>query len=76
VYAQPPPRRTISIRPQVQHQALLVGRRREQSAAFKQEYARRTGGEGTIAQGVQSGGRGRAHYQEFAKNHLLVVEWP
>jgi hypothetical protein len=65
-----PPRRTITIRPQAQHAALLAGRQREQSAAFKQEYARRAGVEGTIAQGVRSCALRRAYCGGVAKNHL------
>jgi len=65
-----PARRTITIRPQAQHEALLAGRQREESAAFKQEYARRAGMEGTIAQGVRSCGLRQAHYMGLAKNHL------
>jgi hypothetical protein len=43
-----PPRRTITLRPQAQHEALLEGRKREQTAQFKDEYAQRAGVEGTI----------------------------
>ena len=65
-----PARRMITIRPQAQHEALRAGRQREQSADFKQDYARRAGIEGTIAQGVRSCGLRRAHYRGLAKNHL------
>ncbi len=65
-----PVRRTITIRPQAQHAALVAGRQRERGAEFKQEYARRAGVEGTIAQGVRSSGLRRAHYVGLAKNHL------
>ena len=47
-------RRAITIRPEAQHEALRVGRAREQTAEFAVEYARRAGIEGTIAQGVRS----------------------
>jgi hypothetical protein len=49
-----PPRSTITIRPQAQHEALLAGRRREQTEGYATEYARRAGVEGTMAQGVRS----------------------
>ncbi len=65
-----PPRRSISIRPQAQHEALVAGRRHEQSEEFKQEYARRAGVEGTIAQGVRSCGLRGSRYYGLAKNHL------
>ena len=47
-------RRAITIRPEAQHEALRIGRAREQTAEFAVEYARRAGIEGTIAQGVRS----------------------
>jgi transposase len=64
------PRRTITIRPQAQHEALLAGRQREQSREYKQEYRRRAGVEGTIAQGVRSTGVRQARYFGQAKTHL------
>lgn len=65
-----PPRRTITVRPQAQYEALVAGRQREQSEEYKQEYARRAGVEGTIAQGVRSCGMRRSHYYGEAKTHL------
>ena len=65
-----PPRRTLSIRPQAQHEALLAGRAREQGAEYKQEYARRAGIEGTIAQGVRRCAMRRSHYYGQNKIHL------
>jgi transposase len=65
-----PPRRTITIRPQAQHEALLAGRQREQSAGYRDEYARRAGIEGTIAQGVRRCGMRRSHYYGQTKIHL------
>jgi hypothetical protein len=70
-----PPRRTITIRPQAQHEALLTGRQREQTAAFTEECARRAGVEGTIAQGVRSHHVRRSRYFGQPKTHLqhLVI---
>jgi hypothetical protein len=65
-----PPRRTITIRPQAQHEALLAGRQREQTAAYAVEYARRAGVEGTIAQGVRSHEMRRWRYCGQPKTHL------
>jgi len=42
-------RRAITVRPEAQHEALRLGRAREQTAGFMAEYARRAGIEGTIA---------------------------
>jgi hypothetical protein len=65
-----PPRRTITLRPQAQHEALLEGRKREQTAQFKAEYAQRAGIEGTIAQSVRTGEVRHARYLGQAKTHL------
>jgi transposase len=46
-------RRTLTIRPQPQYQALQAARQREATAAFQAEYARRAGIEGTISRGVR-----------------------
>ena len=43
------PRRTLSIRPQPQYQALQTARQREATPAIQAEYARRAGIEGTIS---------------------------
>jgi transposase len=63
-------RRAITIRPEAQHEALRVGRAREQIADFAAEYARRAGVEGTIAQGVRSSRLRRTPYFGHAKTHL------
>lgn len=65
-----PARRTITIRPQAQYLALLSGRQREQSQEYRQEYARRAGIEGTIAQGIRSCAMRRSYYVGLQKNHL------
>lgn len=65
-----PPRRTITPRPQAQHEALLEGRKREQTALFRAEYAKRAGVEGTIAQSVRTGQVRHARYLGQAKTHL------
>jgi transposase len=63
-------RRTISIRPQAQHEALIVRREREQTPEFKTDYAKRSGVEGTIAQGTRSCEMRRSRYFGEAKTHL------
>ncbi len=47
-------RRTITIRPEAQHKALLAGVEREATKEFRSEYARRAGVEGTISQGIRT----------------------
>ena len=63
-------RRSITVRPEAQHEALRLGRAREQTASFTAEYARRAGVEGTIAQGVRSSRLRRTPYFGQAKTHL------
>jgi hypothetical protein len=65
-----PPRRTITVRPQAQHEARLAGRQREQTEDYKAEYARRAGVEGTIAQGVRSHEMRTSRYFGLPKTHL------
>ena len=43
-------RRTITVRPQTQHEALQAARRRQQTPAFAKEYALREGIEATISE--------------------------
>ena len=65
-----PPRRTITILPQAEHEALRMGRAREKTADFAVEYARRAGVEGTIAQAVRSHAARRTPYFGQIKTHL------
>ena len=63
-------RRTITIRPQAQHEALQAARRRQKTSAFAKEYALREGIEATISQGVRACGMRRSRSVGFAKTHL------
>jgi transposase len=63
-------RRTITIRPQAQHEALQAARRRQKTPAFAKEYALREGIEATISQGVRAFGMRRSRYIGSAKTHL------
>jgi transposase len=47
-------RRTVSIRPDKQYQALQAARARHRTGAFAEQYAQRAGVEGTISQGVRA----------------------
>ena len=64
------PRRSISIRPQKQYEALQQRREYETTSAYKREYAKRAGIEGTISQGVRRAGMRRSRYIGLAKTHL------
>lgn len=63
-------RRTITIRPQVQHEALQAARCRQKTSAFARQYALREGIEATISQGERAFGMRRSRYVGFAKTHL------
>ncbi len=63
-------RRTITLRPQAQHEALQAARRRQQTQAFAKQYALREGIEATISQGVRAFGMRRSRYIGFVKTHL------
>src|SRR5439155_19800205 len=44
--------RTVAVRPQEQHTALVAAREREKTEAFRRTYAQRAGVEGTVSQSV------------------------
>jgi transposase len=70
------PRRSISIRPREQYEALQRRREDETTSAYKREYAKRAGIEGTISQGVRRAGMRRSRYIGLAKTslgHLLTA---
>jgi transposase len=64
------PRRTLTIRPQPQYQALQTARQREATPAFQAEYARRAGIEGTISRGTRSTRLRRTRYIGLPRVHL------
>jgi transposase len=66
-------RRTLTIRPQGQYQALQAARLREQTEEFRQTYAKRAGIEGTHSQAVRVMGMRRSRYVGLQKTHLQHV---
>jgi transposase len=64
------PRRTITVRPHEQYEALRAAREREQTEAYAAEYARRAGVEGTLSQAVRRCGLRRSRYVGLARTHL------
>lgn len=64
------PRRTLTIRPQAQFAALQAARKRETERAFRQEYARRAGIEGTISRSVRTTDVRRTRYIGQARTRL------
>ncbi len=63
-------RRSITIPPKEQYEALKERRAYEQTPEYAAEYARRAGIEGTISQGVRRCGRRRSRDAGLAKTHL------
>jgi transposase len=62
--------RQLTVRPQAEHEAIQAARRRQETAAFKAQYARRAGVEGTHAQAIQRCGLRRSRYRGLARTHL------
>jgi transposase len=63
-------RRSVTIRPREQYEALGAARSREKTAEYKEGYGKRAGVEGTISQGVRACGPRRSRYAGEAKTHL------
>jgi transposase len=62
--------RMITVRTRQQHEALQTTRQRQTTEAFKEQYARRAGIEGTISQAVRTADLRRSRYLGLAKTHL------
>ena len=66
-------RRTVTIRPKEQYDALQARRKQETTKDFKALYATRAGVEGTISQGVRTMGLRRSRYIGQDRTHLQHV---
>ena len=66
-------RRTVTIRPQEQYEALQARRLQETTQDFKALYATRAGVEGTISQGVRTMGLRRSRSIGQERTHLQQV---
>ena len=64
------PRRTITVRPQARHAALLAARARQETADFAAAYAVRAGIAGTISRGVRTCAMRRTRYIGQTRTHL------
>jgi len=62
--------RVLTIKPRVQHEALLFARQRQQTDEFRERYKARAGVEGTISQGTRTFGMRRTRYIGLPKIHL------
>jgi transposase len=65
--------RGLTLRPQLEHQALQAARQRETTDAFWQQYRQRAGIEATISQAVRGTGLRRSRYIGLAKTHLQAI---
>lgn len=65
--------RSLTIRPQKQHEALQQVRQAQQTEAWQKQYAKRAGIEGTISQAVRGFGLRECRYIGLAKTHLQHV---
>src|SRR5713226_1928775 len=63
-------RRTLTLHPKEQMQALFAARKREGTDEFKETYRHRAGIEGTHSQGVRTMGLRRSRYIGLRKTHL------
>jgi transposase len=63
-------RRSLTLHPKEQMQALFVARAREGTDVFKEVYRHRAGIEGTHSQGVRAMGLRRSRYSGQRKTHL------
>jgi hypothetical protein len=68
--AQP---RTLTVRTQGYQEVLQVGRQRQRTVEFKEQYAKQAGFEGTLSQGVRAFDLRRSRYIGLAKTHLQHI---
>ena len=62
-----------TLRPQERHEALQAARGQQETAEWKAEYARRSGIEGTLSEGVRGFGLRRCRYTGLARAHIQHV---
>ena len=67
--AQRYPRRTLTVRPREQYEALKAARERQSTVAFRAEQRRRAGIEGTLSYGIRACGLRRSRYIGLARTH-------
>lgn len=65
--------RKLTLRPQLEHEALQRLRHKVKTEAFKAIYRKRSGIEGTLSQGVRVFGLRKARYIGLAKVHLQHI---
>ena len=65
--------RSLTLRPQLQHEALQKSRQQQKTKEWQKQYAKRAGIEGTISQAVRGFGLRECRYIGLAKTHLQHV---
>lgn len=65
--------RTLTLRPQAEHEAIQAARQRQQTPLFKEQYAVRAGVEGTMSQAAYALGMRRTRYRGSTRVHLQHV---
>jgi len=65
--------RQIALRPKEQHEAIQAARQRQTTTEFQERYAKRSGIEGTISQGVRAFDLRVSRYIGIKKTHLQHV---
>ena len=65
--------RSLTLRPQLQHEALQNNRQQQKTEEWQKQYAKRAGIEGTISQAVRGFGLRECRYIGLAKTHLQHV---
>jgi len=66
-------RRQLTVRPQAHHEAIQAARRRQETAEFTAQYARRARIEGTHTQAIRRCGLRHCRYIGLAKTHLQHI---
>jgi transposase len=62
--------RQLTVRPQAHHEAMQAARQRQETPEFKEQYARRSGVEGSLSQGIRRFDVRQSRYRGFARTHL------
>jgi transposase len=65
--------RRITVRPQAEHEAIQQAHRAQETDAWKVDYARRAGIEGTLSQGIRAFDLRRCRYLGLAKASLQEI---
>jgi transposase len=65
--------RSLMLHTQAEHEALQAARRNQATSEFREQYAQRSGIEGTISQGTRAFGLRAARYLGLAKARLQIL---